>query len=77
MATQFIVVGSPKVDGDHAQVTVRMFGQECQLNMSRAGNESSNGYGWQIFGQVCGPALGAQSGKWITDDQGKPRYVQS
>lgn len=76
MATQFILVGSPKVDGDQALVTARMFGQQCQLNMVRTGNESGNEHGWQIFGQVCGPAPGAESGKWITDGQRKPQYVQ-
>lgn len=76
MATQFILVGPPKVDGDHALVTARMFGQECQLNMARTGNESTNEHGWQIFGQVCGSAPGGESGKWITDRQGKPQYIQ-
>lgn len=76
MATQFILVGPAKVDGNHALVTVRMLGQECQLNMSRTGAASSNEYEWKIFGQVCGQAPSAESGKWITDEQGKPRYVQ-
>lgn len=76
MATQFILVGKPKIDGDHALVTAKMFGQECQLNMVRIGKESGNEHGWQIFGQVCGPTPGGESGKWITDPQGKPQYVQ-
>lgn len=76
MATQFIIVGPPKVDGDQALVTAQVFGQQCQLNMVRIGQQSGNEHGWKIFGQVCGPIPGAESGKWITDGQGKPRYVQ-
>jgi hypothetical protein len=76
MATMFILVGPPKVDGDQALVTARVFGQQCQLNMVRIGKEAGNSYGWQIFGQICGPIPSAESGKWITDEQGKPQYVQ-
>lgn len=76
MATQFILVGQPKVEGDQALVTAQVFGQQCQLNMVRIGKQSGNASGWQIFGQVCGPTPGSESGKWITDGQGKPQYVQ-
>lgn len=76
MATKFILVGAPKVDGDHAIVTAKMFGQECQLNMARTEQKQGNGYGWEIFGEVCGPAPGAAPGKWTTDERGNPQYVQ-
>lgn len=76
MATQFIVVGSPKLDGDFALVTVKMFDQECQLNMARTARDSANGSGWQVFGQVCGPVPSGEAGAWISDEQGKPRYVR-
>lgn len=76
MASQFIVVGEPKVTGDHALITVKMFDQQCDLNMARTTQAPSNESACQVFGQVCGPVSAAEAGAWISDEQGKPRYVR-
>lgn len=76
MASQFILVGEPKVTGDHALITVKMFDQQCDLNMARTIQAPNNEPTWQIFGQVCGPVSASEAGAWISDEQGKPRYVR-